>query len=81
MTNQTSLELLAGSIGGITQVLTGQPFDTVKVRLQTQTGLYSGVSDAITKIWNKEGIYGFYKGSLVPLVGIGACVSMYIYFY
>lgn len=78
MTNQTAIELFAGSIGGITQVLTGQPFDTVKVRLQTQTGLYSNVGDAVSKIWSKEGLHGFYKGSLVPLVGIGACVSMYI---
>ena len=77
MTNQTMTELFAGSVGGITQVLTGQPFDTVKVRLQTQTGIYSSVGDAVSKIWGKEGLYGFYKGSLVPLVGIGACVSMY----
>ncbi len=61
--NQTAKELFAGSVGGITQVLTGQPFDTVKVRLQTQPHppVYSGVGDCVKQIWSKEGFGGFYK--------------------
>jgi solute carrier family 25 carnitine/acylcarnitine transporter 20/29 len=62
-TKQTFKELFAGSVGGITQVLTGQPFDTVKVRLQTQPTppIYSGVSDCVKKIASQEGPFGFYK--------------------
>ena len=61
--NQTAKELFAGSVGGITQVLTGQPFDTVKVRLQTQPipPVYSGVGDCVRQIYKKEGFAGFYK--------------------
>jgi solute carrier family 25 carnitine/acylcarnitine transporter 20/29 len=74
--DQTVKELFAGSVGGITQVLTGQPFDTVKVRLQTQSHLYKGVGDCVSKIIKQEGVYGFYKGTLTPLIGVGACVSI-----
>jgi len=53
----------------------GQPFDIVKVRLQTSTA-YSGALDAAKSIYAKEGALAFYKGTLTPLVGIGACVSI-----
>lgn len=49
--------------------------DIVKVRLQTTTQ-YSNALDAATKIWKNEGPLAFYKGTLTPLVGIGACVSL-----
>lgn len=53
----------------------GQPFDIVKVRLQTSTA-YSGALSAATSIYKKEGALAFYKGTLTPLIGIGACVSV-----
>ncbi|KAJ3215646.1 Mitochondrial carrier protein ymc2 [Dinochytrium kinnereticum] len=73
---QTVKELFAGCVGGIVQVLTGQPFDTVKVRLQTQPDKYSSLVDCIKKTYANEGFVGFYKGTLTPLIGIGACVSI-----
>ncbi|KAJ1557395.1 Mitochondrial carrier protein ymc2, partial [Nowakowskiella sp. JEL0078] len=76
---QTTKELIAGSFGGIVQVLTGQPFDTIKVRLQTQpreNPLYSGIVDCASKTYKAEGLNGFYKGTLTPLIGVGACVSV-----
>jgi solute carrier family 25 (mitochondrial carnitine/acylcarnitine transporter), member 20/29 len=54
---------------------TGQPFDIVKVRLQTTTA-YPNALSAATSIWQKEGPLAFYKGTLTPLLGIGACVSI-----
>jgi len=66
-------------VAGWAQVLSGQPFDTVKVRLQTQIpgqGLYNGPMDAVRKIWSGEGLNGFYKGTLVPMIGVGFCVSV-----
>ncbi|KAL6721008.1 carrier protein ymc1 [Lecanora helva] len=72
---QTLKDLLAGAAGGIAQVLLGQPFDIVKVRLQTTTQ-YSGALDGATQIFKNEGPAAFYKGTLTPLVGIGACVSI-----
>jgi solute carrier family 25 (mitochondrial carnitine/acylcarnitine transporter), member 20/29 len=60
------------------QVLTGNPFDTVKVRLQVAAPptQYSGFLDCAGQILRNEGVAGFYKGALTPLIGIGACVSV-----
>jgi solute carrier family 25 (mitochondrial carnitine/acylcarnitine transporter), member 20/29 len=49
--------------------------DIVKVRLQTSTQ-YTSALDCATKIWSHEGPLAFYKGTLTPLLGIGACVSV-----
>ncbi|KAF2747585.1 mitochondrial carrier [Sporormia fimetaria CBS 119925] len=68
-------DLFAGAVGGVAQVLIGQPFDIVKVRLQT-TQQYANALDAATKIYKNEGASAFYKGTLTPLIGIGACVSV-----
>lgn len=72
---QTGRDLFAGAMGGIAQVLIGQPFDIVKVRLQT-TSQYQGALDAALQINKHEGPLAFYKGTLTPLIGIGACVSV-----
>ncbi|TVY88662.1 Carrier protein YMC1, mitochondrial, partial [Lachnellula willkommii] len=53
----------------------GQPFDIVKVRLQTTTQYPSALAAART-IYAQEGALAFYKGTLTPLIGIGACVSV-----
>jgi len=72
---QTAKDLFSGAVGGIAQVLVGQPFDIVKVRLQTTTQ-YKSALDAATSIYKNEGALAFYKGTLTPLIGIGACVSV-----
>ncbi|PKY04157.1 mitochondrial carrier protein [Aspergillus campestris IBT 28561] len=72
---RTIKDLGAGAAGGIAQVLLGQPFDIIKVRLQTTTQ-YSSALDCATKIFKNEGPFAFYKGTLTPLIGIGACVSV-----
>lgn len=75
--SQVCKDIFAGTMGGIAQVLVGQPFDTVKVRLQSAPdGTYSGAGDVIKKLLANEGIAGFYKGTLTPLIGVGACVSV-----
>ena len=40
------------------------------------TQVYSGMLDCGTRIFREEGPLAFYKGTLGPLVGIGACVSL-----
>lgn len=45
------------------------------MRLQTTTQ-YSSALNAATTIYAKEGALAFYKGTLTPLLGIGACVSI-----
>lgn len=67
---------IAGGAGGICLVITGQPLDTIKVRLQTQNvkpgeiPQYTGTLDCARKTIQKEGFKGLYKGMATPLVGI-----------
>lgn len=71
-------DVTAGFIGGMTQVLIGQPADLVKIRLQTSpTPTTSG--EVIKQVLKKEGPLAFYKGTLAPLFGVGACVSLQFY--
>ncbi|OBA23332.1 mitochondrial carrier [Metschnikowia bicuspidata var. bicuspidata NRRL YB-4993] len=70
-------DVAAGFIGGATQVLIGQPADLVKIRLQTSTTTSS--ADIIKQVLTKEGPLAFYKGTLAPLFGVGACVSLQFY--
>jgi solute carrier family 25 (mitochondrial carnitine/acylcarnitine transporter), member 20/29 len=65
---------MAGWIGGIGKVLSGQPFDLLKVKLQIQdpaNPTYSGLGDCFRKTFKREGVGAFYKGTLVPLFGVG----------
>ncbi|RIA80773.1 mitochondrial carrier domain-containing protein [Glomus cerebriforme] len=75
-------DCLSGTAGGIVQVFVGQPFDTIKVRLQTQQvpkpgeqPQYAGMLDCVRQT-RKEGLTAFYKGTTTPLVGVGVCVSI-----
>lgn len=47
----------------------------MKVRLQTTTQ-YPNALVAAKTIYAQEGALAFYKGTLTPLIGIGACVSV-----
>jgi len=49
--------------------------DIVKVRLQTTT-TYPNALACASAIAKNEGPLAFYKGTLTPLLGIGACVSV-----
>ncbi|GAA5945288.1 uncharacterized protein JCM15063_000606 [Sporobolomyces koalae] len=69
-------ELLAGTVAGWAQVFVGQPFDIVKVRLQAGNVQYAGAVDCAKQLMRTDGPMGFYKGTTMPLVGIGACVSL-----
>lgn len=69
-------DIAAGFVGGATQVLIGQPFDLIKVRLQTSD---SSAFNIINSVLKNEGLLAFYKGTLPPLVGVGACVSLQFY--
>ncbi|CCE86730.1 Piso0_005239 [Millerozyma farinosa CBS 7064] len=58
----------AGGFGGICAVLTGHPFDLVKVRLQT--GLFNSSIECVKQTIVKDGPLGLYRGVLPPLVGV-----------
>ncbi|KAI8319144.1 mitochondrial carrier [Martensiomyces pterosporus] len=68
-------EFFAGTMGGWAQVVVGHPFDTIKVRMQTQPSppIYSGSMDCLRATIKGEGAAGLYKGVTSPLAGIGFC--------
>eukprot|EP00918_Siedleckia_nematoides_P037511 GHVU01081320.1.p1 GENE.GHVU01081320.1~~GHVU01081320.1.p1 ORF type:complete len:307 (+),score=12.32 GHVU01081320.1:391-1311(+) len=62
----------SGTVAGIAICLVGHPFDTLKVRLQTQpvhNPVYKGLTDCFLKTIKWEGPGGLYKGVGSPLVG------------
>lgn len=59
-----SRDILSGSVGSICCCAVGQPFDTVKVRIQTNPSRFPNVSSTCYKIFTFEGIGAFWKGAL-----------------
>lgn len=59
-------ETISGAFGALCCAYSGNPFDVVKIRLQTQkTGVnqqYQGVIDCLLKICKEEGILALWKG-------------------
>jgi len=67
-------DITAGSVRGFAQVAVGHPLDTIKVRLQTQSGKdarFAGVTDCFRETLKNEGVMGFYKGAQSPLLMAG----------
>jgi len=65
LVRRTFKNSVSGTVAGIAVCLVGHPFDTLKVRLQTQPvnkPVYSGLIDCFFKTLKWEGIGGLYKG-------------------
>lgn len=70
-------DLFAGSVAGASQVIVGQPLDTLKTRAQTAPpGMFSSPMDILRQTVRKEGILALYKGMASPLIGIAAQNSL-----
>lgn len=72
-------DLTAGTVGGAAQLIVGHPFDTIKVKLQSQPAplpgqppKYSGAMDAVRQTVAAEGPRGLYKGMGAPLATVAA---------
>ncbi|XP_032998658.1 mitochondrial ornithine transporter 1 [Lacerta agilis] len=65
---QAAIDLTAGAVGGTACVMTGQPFDTAKVKMQTFPAMYRGFVDCFVKTYKQVGFRGFYKGTTPALV-------------
>ena len=64
-------DLAAGYIAGIANILSGQPFDICKVRIQNRgTGSFLPTFKDIVQ---QEGILALWKGSVFPLLTFGMC--------
>lgn len=66
-------DVVCGSIAGVVGKYIEYPFDTVKVRLQSQPHhlplQYTGPLDCFTKSLKQDGFLGIYRGISAPLVG------------
>lgn len=63
---------IAGTTGGMGGVIVGHPFDTIRVKMQTQQlyNTYRNPLHCCLKVLKSDGIRkGLYKGALSPLIG------------
>eukprot|EP00744_Colponema_vietnamica_P016320 GILI01022894.1.p1 GENE.GILI01022894.1~~GILI01022894.1.p1 ORF type:complete len:319 (-),score=68.34 GILI01022894.1:215-1171(-) len=66
-------DFIAGTFAGMAITVVGHPFDTLKVRLQTQTtanAQFKGAVDCLLQTVKKEGIRGLYKGMGSPFATV-----------
>ncbi|KAL6747331.1 mitochondrial carrier domain-containing protein [Haematococcus lacustris] len=75
------LDVLPGISGGIARVMVGQPFDTIKTRLQVMgagtalaanlppSDVYLNSNDCLRKMVKNEGWVSLYRGVTAPLLG------------
>jgi ornithine carrier protein len=66
-------DIVCGSVAGVVGKYIEYPFDTVKVRLQSQPDnlplRYTGPLDCFKKSLQRDGFIGIYRGISAPLVG------------
>lgn len=71
----------AGAIGGTACVLAGQPFDTIKVKMQSFPTLFKNAFDCGIKTFRQEGVFrGLYAGtvpSLAANVAENSCLFLF----
>ncbi|KAK0719729.1 carrier protein YMC2 [Lasiosphaeris hirsuta] len=68
VSHKTYKGFVAGVFSGVAKLCVGHPFDTIKVRLQTNPN-FTGPWQCVTQTIRNEGIRGLYKGASPPLVG------------
>lgn len=71
----SSCDFIAGWVSGIFGLIVGHPLDTIKVRQQTlgKVSLYRIIGSTFIH----EGVYGFYKGLLFPVLTAGCLNSVF----
>ncbi|XP_004713585.1 solute carrier family 25 member 45 isoform X1 [Echinops telfairi] len=68
-------EFVAGWVSGALGLVLGHPFDTIKVRLQSQNK-YRGILDCASQIYRHESVLGFFKGMSFPIASIALVNSV-----
>ncbi|XP_072221181.1 mitochondrial 2-oxodicarboxylate carrier isoform X1 [Leuresthes tenuis] len=70
---EASHQIIAGGSAGLVEICLMHPLDVVKTRFQIQRGAsdpasYKSLGDCFRTIFRNEGIFGFYKGILPPIL-------------
>lgn len=66
-------DFVAGTVGGVSGLLVGQPLDVLRIRAQTTwVGRGGNLLTNTASMVRKEGIWSMYKGVMPPMLGVGA---------
>ncbi|XP_036912329.1 mitochondrial 2-oxodicarboxylate carrier isoform X4 [Sturnira hondurensis] len=70
---EASRQIVAGGSAGLVEICLMHPLDVVKTRLQiqrcsTDPNSYKNLGDSFRTIFRREGLFGFYKGILPPIL-------------
>lgn len=65
-------DIFSASIGSVACCYTGQPFDTVKVRMQTNPAAFPSVVFTSRSILTNEGVSALWKGAVPTAMGMVA---------
>eukprot|EP00930_Biecheleria_cincta_P034204 TRINITY_DN23653_c0_g1_i1.p1 TRINITY_DN23653_c0_g1~~TRINITY_DN23653_c0_g1_i1.p1 ORF type:complete len:174 (+),score=23.64 TRINITY_DN23653_c0_g1_i1:65-523(+) len=82
-----AVELTAGGIAGALGILSTQPMDTIRIRLQSSANSmgmlssYGGVLDCAQETLRKEGLRGLYKGVASPTMTVGIMNAVLFFSY
>ena len=71
-TRDVSRDIFSATIGSIACCYTGQPLDTLKVRMQTQPTIYKTIIQSTKKTISEEGITALWKGAVPTAMGMAA---------
>lgn len=78
-------DIVCGSVAGVVGKYIEYPFDTIKVRLQSQPNTiplrYSGPLDCFKQSLQRDGFLGIYRGISAPLVGAAVETSTLFFSY
>lgn len=84
-TTEAAKDIMFGSIAGMLGKIVEYPFDTVKVRLQSQPDhlplRYAGPLDCFRQSIHQDGVRGLYRGVSAPLIGAAAETSCLFFSY
>ena len=69
-TRDVTRDLFSASIGSVACCYTGQPFDTVKVRMQTNPTAFPSVMSTSSNILANEGAAALWKGAVPTALGM-----------
>jgi len=75
-----SKDFVAGSVGGMSAIMAGHPFDTIKVMLQDGSGnmpKFNNGYQALKYTIKLDGVKGLYRGLSVPLVSVSFINSIF----
>jgi len=67
-----SRDLFSATTGSVCCCYTGQPLDTIKVRMQTSPSIYTGILQATKKSVSEEGVAALWKGAVPTAMGMAA---------